>query len=279
MAIRAKSQVFYACKSPNGDTTFYLMGTHHYLPQKVKLDTILLGSYLRDCEVVFSEMYIDDGDDGYRTVVSNLEKNKRYHNNGLLKDSVTKEKYQQILSYYHRNFGVSKKSFEWASYFRPWVMDSRLRYNRKDYYQMDDLLYAMGRARGKVVRNLDTGNLLYAASATLNSTFDIQWLLSKVNNGNSIMTDDEMIAQAYLKQDTASILKHRNVNLEYQKHLIDDRNKHWVTVFEKYGGRTNFVYCGLAHLISGEYALLTYFRSKRYSVKAIDIHLPNAEGE
>jgi hypothetical protein len=37
LAIRAKSQVFYACKSPNGDTTFYLMGTHHRLPKKAKI--------------------------------------------------------------------------------------------------------------------------------------------------------------------------------------------------------------------------------------------------
>lgn len=278
-AIRIQSQVFYACMSPNGDTTYFLMGTHHYLPKKVKLDTILLGNYLGECDVVFSELYIDDGHDRYRTVVSNVEKSRRYPNDGLLKDSVTKEEYQQIFNYYHRRYGVSKKSFEWASYFRPWVMDSRLMYNRKNYYQMDDVLHAMARASGKVVKNLDTEDLLYAASATLNSTFDIQWLLSRVNNGNITMTDDEMIAQAYLQQDTASILKHINTDPEHQKHLIDDRNKHWFTVFEKYGGRTNFVYCGLAHLISGEYALLSYFRSKRYLIKAIDIHLPNAEGE
>ncbi|MFN9941471.1 MAG: hypothetical protein ACK56I_18540, partial [bacterium] len=121
--------------------------------------------------------YIDDGDDGYKTVVSNLEKSKRYHNDGLLKDSVTKGEYQKIYSYYHSRFGVSKRRFEWASYFRPWVMDSRLRYNRNEYGQMDDVLYAMARVKGKVVKNLDNENLLYALSSTLNSTFDIQWLL------------------------------------------------------------------------------------------------------
>jgi len=271
LAIRAKSQVFYACKSPNGDTTFYLMGTHHRLPKKVKLDTILLGNYLKDCEMVFSEMYIDDGDDGYKTVVSNLEKSKRYHNDGLLKDSVTKGEYQKIYSYYHSRFGVSKRRFEWASYFRPWVMEYRLRYSGKEFYSMDKVLYSMAKVKGKVVRNLDNENLLYAAFSELNSTFDIQWLLLTVKGRDSIMTADEIIAQSYLKQDTASILKHRSVDPEYQKYLIDDRNRHWFTVFEKYGGRTNFVYCGLAHIISGQYALLKYFNSKHYSIKAIDI--------
>jgi uncharacterized protein YbaP (TraB family) len=131
----------------------------------------------------------------------------------------------------------------------------------------------MAKVKGKVVRNLDNENLLYAAFSELNSTFDIQWLLLRVKGRDSMMTADEIFAQSYyLKQDTASILKHRSVNVdpEYQKYLIDDRNRHWFTVFEKYGGRTNFVYCGMGHIVSGQYALLKYFNSKHYSIKAID---------
>jgi uncharacterized protein YbaP (TraB family) len=270
-AIGSRAQVFYECKSSNGDTTYFLMGTHHNLPKKVKLDTILLGNYIRDCEVVFSEMYIDDGDIRYKTVVSNVEKNKRYRNDGVLKDSVTEGDYQKIFSYYHRRFGVSKRRFESASYFRPWVMDSRLRYSRKEFYPMDNVLYSLAKVKGKVVRNLDNEDLLYAATSELNSSFDIQWLLLAIEGRDSIMTADEIIAKSYRKQDTASILKHLSVDPEYQKYLIDDRNRNWFTVFEKYGGRTNFVYCGLAHIISGKYALLKYFNSKHYSIKAIDI--------
>jgi uncharacterized protein YbaP (TraB family) len=274
-AFQAKAQVFYECKSLNGDTTFYLMGTCHYLPKTAKFDTILLGNYIRNCDVVFSEMYIDDGDISYKTALSNLGKNKRYKNDGLLKDSVTKIEYQRIFSYYHSRFGVSKKQFNWASYYRPWAMDSRLRHNLKENYSMDHILYAIAKAARKTVRNLDNEDLLYAASSKLNSVFDINWLLFMVNGEKITMTDDEIIAQSYLKQDTARILKQLSADPEHQRYLIDDRNRHWLTVFEKYCGRTNFVYCGLAHVISGQYALLNYFRSKHYSVKAIDVNLPD----
>ena len=135
---------------------------------------------------------------------------------------------------------------------------------------MDNVLYSLAKVKGKVVRNLDNEDLLYAATSELNSSFDIQWLLLAIEGRDSIMTADEIIAKSYRKQDTASILKHLSVDPEYQKYLIDDRNRNWFTVFEKYGGRTNFVYCGLAHFISGKYALLKYFNSKHYSIKAID---------
>lgn len=278
LSIQAKSQVFYVCKSPDGDTTFYLLGTHHYLPKKVKLDTSLLGAYLRDSDVVFSELFVDDGGSRYKAVLANLEKSRRYPLNGLLKDSISKDEFQRIFLYYNRLFGVSKKSFERVSYYRPWMMDSRLRYDRNEYYPMDDLLYKLAGASGKTIRNLDNENLLNAASASLNSSFDVRWLLSRVSNGDNIKTDDEIIARAYLEQDTATMLKHMYKDPEHQKHLIDDRNKHWLEVFEQFGGRTNFVYCGMAHLIAGQYALLTYFQSKHYTVKAIDIRLFNAVG-
>jgi len=70
---------------------------------------------IRSSDVIFSELFVDDGDTSYKRVASKLNEKMRYKNNGSLKDSVTKEQYEKLMNYYRRNYGVSKKEFRWAT--------------------------------------------------------------------------------------------------------------------------------------------------------------------
>jgi uncharacterized protein YbaP (TraB family) len=272
-SIPSDAQILYQCASPNGDTVFYVFGTCHYLPREAKIDTVLLGKLIRSSDVVFSELFVEDGDPSYKRVVSNLNELVRYKNNGSILDSITQAQYGELMNYYRTSYGVSKKEFKWATYYLPLQMDNRLRYSSRNYYSIDKILYSIARRSGKKINNLDNEELLYNAHTYKSSEFDIRWLLSKVEGKNVGQFNDDTIIQLYLQQDTAGINRHYKPGLKRRQVLLEDRNKHWFTIFEQKAGRTNFIYCGLAHLISDEFSLLNYFRNRKFSVRAIEIDI------
>jgi hypothetical protein len=249
-SIRTDAQILYECTSQNGDTVFYVFGTCHRLPSKAKVDTLTMSRLIRSSDVIFSELFVDDG--------------------------VTKEQYEKLMNYYRRNYGVSKKEFRWATYDLPLRMDSRLRYSSKKYYSLDFILYSIARRSSKIIKNLDNEELLYNAYSYLLSEFDTRWLINKIEGRNIRGVDTDTFIQLYLQKDTVAINRFHKPSLMHQKILINDRNKHWFTIIERNAGRTNFIYCGLAHLISGELSLLNYFKRRQFAVKAIEIDIADS---
>jgi uncharacterized protein YbaP (TraB family) len=272
-SIRTDAQILYECTSQNGDTVFYVFGTCHVLPSKAKVDTLTISRLIRSSDVIFSELFVDDGDTSYKSVASKLNEKRRYKNNGSLKDSVTKEQYEKLMNYYRRNYGVSKKEFRWATYDLPLRMDNRLRYSSKKYYSLDSILYTIAKRSGKIIKNLDNEELLYSAYSYLSSEFDTRWLINKIEGRNIRGEVTETFIQLYLQKDTVAINSLHKPSLMHQKILVNDRNKHWFTIIERNAGRTNFIYCGIAHLISGELSLLNYFKRRQFAVKAVEIDI------
>lgn len=272
-SIRTDAQILYECTSQNGDTVFYVFGTCHRLPSKAKVDTLTMSRLIRSSDVIFSELFVDDGDTSYKRVASKLNEKMRYKNNGSLKDSVTKEQYEKLMNYYRRNYGVSKKEFRWATYNLPFRMDNRLRYSSKKYYSLDFILYTIAKKSGKIIKNLDNEELLCSAYSYLSSEFDTRWLINKSEGRNIRGVVSDTLIQLYLQKDTVAINSLHKPSLMHQKILLNDRNKHWFTIIERNASRTNFIYCGLAHLISEELSLLNYFRSRQFAVKAVEIDI------
>lgn len=232
-SVCVEAQILYECKSSNSDTVVYVLGTCHYLPAEAKIDTVLLSNLMRASDVIFSELYVDNGDSSYRKTTSSIRDGLRFKNNGLLSDSVTKKEYDQILHYYKRNFGTSTKEFRWLSYYSPWAMHNRLKYNNRKYYSLDYLLYSIAKRTNNKIKNLDNEQLLVNAYTQLSTEYDIKWLLNLIGQGRNRQTDEDLIIQQYLRQDTASIasiIRASNINSTHQKVLIDDRNKHWFKV-------------------------------------------------
>lgn len=270
-----EAQILYECKSSNNDTVVYVLGTCHYLPFEAKIDTVLLSNLMNASDVIFSELYVNNGDSSYRKAISIITDGLRFKNNGLLSDSVTKKEYDQILHYYKRNFGTSTKEFRWVSYYLPWVMHNRLKYSNKKFYSLDKLIYSIAKRTNNKITNLDNEQLLDNSIAFLSNKYDVKWLLKLVNEQGIGAMDDYPVIQHYLWQDTAAIglMRRNDKDLLHQKNLVDDRNKHWFTVIEHHLGQTNFIFCGLAHVAWGELSLLNFLRTKQYSIKTIKVDI------
>jgi uncharacterized protein YbaP (TraB family) len=152
-------------------------------------------------------------------------------------------------------------------------MDNRLRYSSKKYYSLDFILYTIAKKSGKIIKNLDNEELLCSAYSYLSSEFDTRWLINKSEGRNIRGVVSDTLIQLYLQKDTVAINSLHKPSLMHQKILLNDRNKHWFTIIERNASRTNFIYCGLAHLISEELSLLNYFRSRQFAVKAVEIDI------
>ena len=154
-------------------------------------------------------------------------------------------------------------------------MHSRLKYNPNSYFSFEKIIYEKAKETNNKIVNLDK-QLLQNAYTQLFIEYDIGWLLKMVENSDIELTDD-LIIQSWLRQDTTpikSILrKQQGYDSKHQKVLIDDRNKHWFRVIDQHSSRTNFIYCGLAHIIFGEFSLLNFFSGRHYTVKGIDIKI------
>lgn len=276
MSIGLNAQILYECRSSSKDTVVYVLGTCHLLPNQVQIDTALLANLIHTSEVVFSEMYIDDGDTSYQRVKTNLINALRFKNNGVLSDSMTKKDYASVMAFYKLNYGVTTKQFRWSNYYQPWVMHRKLTNSNRTHYSFDNLIYSMAKAKSKRIVNLDNEQGLMKAHEWLNHAYGIQWLLGFTNQVNAKELDEEyLIEKYYLKQDTASIalLRGKGGDTLRQKLVVDDRNRHWQTVIEKHQRGSNFVFGGLAHVMLGEYSLLNYFKTKQYTIKPIRIDI------
>ena len=270
------AQILYECRSQNSDTVVYVFGTCHSVPVKAKIDTVFLTKLIHASDVIFSEIFVDDGDTSYKKMSLSLNKKLRYKNNGLLRNSVTKDEYAQIMNYYKSQYGTSTKEFRWSTYYLPQVMHNQLKYSNKKFYSLDKLLYSIAKQTNNKIKNLDNEQLLSDAYAMLSSQYDIKWLLNMVNHRDTSQIGNDLIIQYYLRQDTAGIagvLRASPLHSLHQKVLIENRNKHWFKVIDQHLERSNFIYCGLAHVISGESSLLNFFRTKQYSITEININI------
>ena len=269
---QSDAQLLYKCTSKTRDTVFYLFGTCHYLPVTSRIDTALLGTLIRGADIVFSELYVDDGDSSYKKSISGLRRLSLYKNQGSLSDSLTRKQYAQVMRFYQERYGVSKKEFQAQTYYIPQIMDNHLRYNSRNYYSIDLVLSNLALASGNRIKNLDNEHLITRAVQQISVDYNIRWLLNMVNKKSD--SSDDLIMQSYLQQDTAGILKafHQdNSNPVSEQVMLENRNRHWINVIEQYKAQTNFLFCGISHILYREYSLLNLFREKGYTVKAVDI--------
>ena len=139
---------------------------------------------------------------------------------------------------------------------------------------MEDLIYRLSLNKKKRIRNLDNLQLLSAAYGQLNHAYGTRWLIDLAKGRDDHDKRRRSLLSVYLSQDTSMVAKMAGadpVASSIYSTLIDDRNRSWLVTISQNLQKTNFVYCGLLHLLSGDFALLKILKSQGYTIEPIYI--------
>lgn len=271
----AQSQILYTCTSPNRDTVTYLLGTSHVLPFDRYHHDPRIDSLVGQSAILFTEHYVPATDPLYRQYKKKLEQATFYKDKQRIDDFLSAADaaflYRYYDSLYHRNAAYTKAvARKIAPFFHQLMLVPK---GEKAFY-LDKQVYIQAMERQIKVVPLDDATTLLAGYQALAEVYTPQWLVNEIRSGKLDQHEDPLDA-AYLDQDTSLIKRCMANNPDRQSprydNVIKNRNIRWEALIEKLGTKSNFVACGIAHLLEDDIGLIYYFKRKGYHVEGVSL--------
>jgi uncharacterized protein YbaP (TraB family) len=275
-ACTGNTQLLYRCSSPGGDTTTYIFGTSHTLPESTFYYDKIFDSILAKTDVYFSEQLTWDTAAEFQQIYA-LSRGKNYYPPGKsLKDSVTPAQYKAIQAFYKKKYNIPARKFNEQQSLAPFMMHRQLSYNASGNVYPDRILLDKAIALKKPIVQMDRGPAFLVTMRWMQRLWNVDSLLQLHKRGSEEMRLDSMMAVMYDRQDTTSMQRVMVTNYTndpaYQYNMITIRNREWEKKILSKGGKVNFVVCGMSHVLSRD-ALLDFFRKRNYTITSIPVKI------
>ena len=255
------------------DSTLYLFGTVHLLPEDLSWQKEDMRQAFQEAGTVFFE--VDTGPDG-QIAAAVLTSSLGMRSDGLrLSDSL--DNYQlNLLEAAANNGGLTIAALDAM---KPWLATEFLAFSAAKNAGLnpdlaaDEALKSRARRRQKNIIYLETTEDQFRASADLPSFVQNAVLTETLENYNDLGENMTLIAKSwaigrtdFLTQELIKPMKARAP--EVFNALLRDRNRKWASTLARFmeDSGTGFVAVGTAHLL-GEDSLLDELREQGYEVK------------
>lgn len=276
-SIPARAQVLYKAVSPDRDTTIYLLGTISFIPADRFFLDPAIDSLMNLSDAIFTQTYHAEKSARPMVVAKAYIRAMSYPEKKRLSDFLSKEDARRVFDHYHKRYRVSRSVYRQLSSFVPVVMHQQIVYANDYFVKMDREILKMAIRKTAAIYNLDVLPLVKASYQALAEVYPPSWLLNRIDREEmeNQYTADQL--KAYLDQDTAAIKFSYQSRLgtypEAFEQIITKRNQYWMQELERKGGRTNFLFAGVAHLLLEPDGLLTRLQNKGYTIEALTIKL------
>lgn len=275
--LHARAQVLYKAVSAHADTTIFLFGTYSYIPaDRFFLDNTI-DSLMDRSEAIFTQTYYAEKSARPMVVARAHIRAMSYPDGKRLSDFLSQEDARRVYDYYHKKYRISRSLYRQLSYYIPVVMHQQIAYANDYFVKMDREILKMATRKTIPIYNLDLLPRLNAAYQAMAAIYPPSWLVERIDREEEENQSAAEQLNAYLAQDTAALRQ------SYQSRwgkdpgafnqIISRRNRYWIQELEQKGGRINFLFAGIAHLLLEPDGLLLQLQQRGYQIEAIPIRL------